>query len=47
MVWEVESGCEAEVLFDQYRMKESGNQALSLYLVDGMVRVIDLDVKDV
>lgn len=47
MVWEVNSGCEAEVLFDRYRLAASGSEVLSLYLVDGMVRVVDLDVSDV
>lgn len=47
VVWEVDSGCEAEVLFDRYRLAASGSEVLSLYLVDGMVRVVDLDVSDV
>lgn len=44
MVWEVESGCGWEPLFDRYRLSE-GDGVLSLYVVNGTdVGVLDLDL---
>ncbi|KAI0065217.1 hypothetical protein BV25DRAFT_1880942 [Artomyces pyxidatus] len=43
VVWEVGSGCEAEILFDRYRLAQ-GDGVLSLFMVNGtQVQVVDLD----
>ena len=45
-VWEAESGCAWEPLFDRYRLAEDG--VLSVFLVNGTaVTVVDFDLSDV
>lgn len=48
-MWEVESGCVAEPLFDRYRLDtaEGGDGVLSLFLVNGTeVQVLDMDLSE-
>ncbi|KAL5514016.1 hypothetical protein ACEPAG_2777 [Sanghuangporus baumii] len=53
VVWEVGSGCDAEPLFDRYRLESEdaggdGDGVLSLFLVNGTnLEVLDLDLSEV
>ena len=45
-VWETESGCGWEPLFDRYRLEEDG--VLSVFLVNGTaIQVVDFDVSGI
>ncbi|KAI0051294.1 hypothetical protein FA95DRAFT_1534756 [Auriscalpium vulgare] len=47
VLWEAESGCSAEVLFDRYRLTR-GDGVLSLFVVNGTeVQVVDFELGDV